>query len=147
MAAALLQQRVASLRVRSAGLAAELGQPAAAGSIAVLSEIGIDIRAHRAVQLTRQLASQSELILTMTAAQAGHLEALYPSLRGRIFAIRGFDDVDIDDPIGMPVRAFRACRDTLADGVEHWARRLESLHLRAGERAHPGARHVHGGAR
>jgi protein-tyrosine phosphatase len=147
MAAALLQQRVARLRVRSAGLAAEVGQPAAAEAIVVLSEIGIDIGAHRAVQLTRPLAREAELILTMTAAQAGRLQAAYPSLCGRIFAIRGFDNADIDDPIGMPLATFRACRDILRDGVEHWARRLEGLDGRPGDGAQAGPPQAHGDAR
>ncbi|MFT4068082.1 low molecular weight phosphotyrosine protein phosphatase [Paraburkholderia sp.] len=124
MAAAMLRQRVHGLQIRSAGLTAVVGEPAEAEAIAAMSEIGIDIHAHRATQLTRQLADDADLILTMTSAQARSLEALYPPMRGRVFAIRGFDDVDIDDPIGLPLSEFRQCRDALARGIDYWAGRL-----------------------
>lgn len=146
MAAALLQQRVEGLRVGSAGLAAEVGQPAATEAVAVLSEMGIDIQAHRATQLTRQIANDAELILTMTAAQTRSLQSLYPLMRGRIFSIRGFDDTDIDDPMGMPISAFRACREALTDGIDYWVRRLKSLNEPAGDRVYPEAVCVGGGA-
>ncbi|MEM5453863.1 low molecular weight phosphotyrosine protein phosphatase [Paraburkholderia phytofirmans] len=146
MAAALLQQRVEGLRVGSAGLAAEVGQPAATEAVAVLSEMGIDIQAHRATQLTRQIANDAELILTMTAAQTRSLQSLYPLMRGRIFSIRGFDDADIDDPMGMPISAFRACREALTDGIDYWVRRLKILNEPAGNRVYPEAVCVRGGA-
>ncbi|MFM0502658.1 arsenate reductase/protein-tyrosine-phosphatase family protein [Paraburkholderia caffeinilytica] len=146
MAAALLQQRVEGLRVGSAGLAAEVGQPAATEAVAVLSEMGIDIQAHRATQLTRQLANDAELILTMTAAQTRSLQSLYPLMRGRIFSIRGFDDADIDDPMGMPISAFRACREALTHGIDYWVRRLKNLNAPSGERMVPDAVCVDGGA-
>ncbi|WP_408321154.1 arsenate reductase/protein-tyrosine-phosphatase family protein [Paraburkholderia nemoris] len=146
MAAALLQQRVEGLRVCSAGLAAEVGQPAATEAVAVLSEMGIDIQAHRATQLTQQLANDAELILTMTAAQTRSLQSLYPLMRGRIFSIRGFDDADIDDPMGLPISAFRVCLEALKDGIDYWARRLKNLNESAVERAHTEALCVGGGA-
>lgn len=127
MAAAMLRQRAEGLHVRSAGLAAVVGQPPEAEAIAAMSEIGIDIRTHRATQLTRQLADDAELILTMTSAQTRSLESLYPPMRGRIFSIRGFDDVDIDDPIGLPLSRFRQCRDVLTRGIDYWVRRLGDL--------------------
>lgn len=146
MAAALLQQRIDNLHVCSAGLAAEAGQPAASGAIAVLSEIDIDIRAHRATQLTRQLANDAELILTMTEAQTRLLQSLYPPMRGRIFSILGFDDADVDDPMGLPLSAFRTCRDALTNGVDYWVRRLTNLRENSGGRVLSSAVCVGGGA-
>lgn len=127
IAAALLAQRASGLRVRSAGLAAVAGEPAAPEAITVLDEIGIDIRAHRAAQLTRELANDAELILTMTAAQKRSLQSLYPLMRGRIFLFRSFDGMDIDDPVGLPVPVFRECRDRLIAGVDHWVKQLTKL--------------------
>lgn len=145
MAAALLQRRLDGVRVRSAGLAAEVGQPAEAGAIAALAEIGIDIGAHRATQLTRELANNAQLILTMTAAQKRSLESLYPLMRGRIFAIRGFDDTDIDDPMGLPILAFRTCREAVAVGVDYWVGRLVKLGGQSSDRAGSDAACIGGG--
>jgi protein-tyrosine phosphatase len=144
IAAALLEQRANGLRVRSAGLAAVTGEPAAAGAVTVLDEIGIDIRAHRATQLTRELANDAELILTMTAAQTHSLQSLYPLMRGRIFMIRGFDGMDIDDPMGLPVPTFRACRDTLIPGVDYWVTQLTKLARQADRRCRSDAAGVDG---
>lgn len=145
MAAALLQQRIEGLHVCSAGLAAEVGEPAATEAVAVLSEIGIDIRTHRAMQLTRQLANDAELILTMTAAQTRSLQSVYPLMRGRIFSIRSFDDVDIDDPMGLPVSAFRTCRDALIGGIDYWVMRLKQLGERSAYRVGSRAVCIDGG--
>ena len=121
------------------------GQPAATEAVAVLAEVGIDIRAHRAVQLTRELANNAELILTMTAAQKRSLESLYPPMRGRIFSIRSFDGADIDDPMGLPISAFRTCRDVLIDGVDHWVRQLTKLAEQSGDRVRSCAVGIGGG--
>jgi len=136
MAAALLQQRGTGLRVKSAGLAAEVGQPAAKQAVAVLSELGIDIRSHRATQLTGRIANDAELILTMTAAQTHWLQSLYPVMHGRIFALRGFDSTDIGDPIGMPISDFRVCRAAMTTGIDYWAERLMRFNERSRGRAH-----------
>ncbi|REG50341.1 protein-tyrosine phosphatase [Paraburkholderia sp. BL6669N2] len=127
MAAALLQHRLPDVHVRSAGLAAVSGQRAETKAIAALSEIDIDIRAHRAMQLTREIANEAQLILTMTATQKRSVESLYPLMRGRVFSIRDFDNSDIDDPMGLSITAFRICRDALVDGVDHWVRKLAKL--------------------
>lgn len=105
----------------------------------VLDEIGIDVRAHRATQLTRELANEAELILTMTMAQRRSLQSLYPLMRGRIFSIRSFDDADIDDPMGLSISAFRTCREALIDGVDYWVRQLAKLAEQAGDRVGAGA--------
>jgi len=136
MAAALLEQRGTGLRVSSAGLAAVVGQPAAQQAIAALAEVGIDLRSHRATQLTRQLANEAELILTMTAAQTRSLESLYPPMRGRIFTLRGFDGADIDDPVGMPLSDFRLCRAVLTSAIDYWVKRLGQLNGSPREHTH-----------
>lgn len=135
MAAAMLKNRDETLRVRSAGLAAEVGQPAASEALAALMEIGIDIRSHRATQLTRELANQADLILTMTSGQSRSLQLLYPTMRGRIFTLCCFDDIDIEDPFGLPLAAFRTCREALKSGVDYWVRRLKDLNEPTGGRA------------
>ncbi|MGF6573519.1 protein tyrosine phosphatase [Paraburkholderia fungorum] len=139
MAAAMLKSRDETLQVRSAGLAAEVGQPATSEAVAALTEIGIDIRSHRATQLTRQLANEADLILTMTSAQSRSLQSLYPTMRGRIFTLCGFDGIDIDDPFGLPLAAFRTCREALRSGVDYWAHRLNDLNEPISERVHSDA--------
>ncbi|MDR6407095.1 arsenate reductase/protein-tyrosine-phosphatase family protein [Paraburkholderia terricola] len=138
VAAALLRHRTEGLHVHSAGLSAVVGQPAATDAVAVLSEIGIDIRGHRATQMTLRLANDADLILTMTAGQKQSLESLYPLMRGRVFSICDFDNADIEDPMGLSISAFRRCREALIVGIDHWVARLDRLNGRSVNREDSG---------
>jgi protein arginine phosphatase len=67
---ALRERGWTRVEVRSAGVAAYPGGPASQGSIRAAERHGIDLRPHRAVQLTRDLVAWSDLVLTMSP---GHL--------------------------------------------------------------------------
>ncbi|MFL9941310.1 arsenate reductase/protein-tyrosine-phosphatase family protein [Paraburkholderia graminis] len=144
MAAALLQQKIEGVHVHSCGLAAMVGQPAASNAVAVLSEVGVDMREHRARQLTWQLASRADLILTMTARQKQTIESLFPVMCGRIFPVRGFDHMDIDDPMGLSLSAFRQCRESLTVGIDYWVERLGKFNVRSADRHRDDAARVEG---
>ena len=95
--------------IESAGTWGLDGEPAAAGSRRVSEEKGMDISAHRARTVTRELLKQFDLILTM---EAGHKEALrleFPEARRRIFQLSELIDhhFDISDPIGQPFASFQ----------------------------------------
>ncbi len=73
MAEGILKERLkqineTDINVSSAGISAFEGEPANQKSIKVLENRGINIKAHRARQLTNDIISQSDLILTMTVS-------------------------------------------------------------------------------
>jgi protein-tyrosine-phosphatase len=89
-------------QVDSAGTWGLEGDPAAAGSRAVMDNIGIDISDHRARRVDADLLDSYNLILTM---EHGHKEALgleFPQYSERIFMLSEMagEKTDIEDPYG-----------------------------------------------
>lgn len=125
MAEYLLRHRLANvqgkLTVRSAGLNAWPGSPAAAEAVAVLKEIGIDLSGHRGQQLSENLVNQAQLIIVMTKEQAHEVARRYPAARNRIFLLNAFgtrkDIHDITDPIGLSTTAYRKTRDEIDEAL------------------------------
>lgn len=88
--------------VESAGTWGLDGEPAAAGSQAVMNAKGIDISDHRARSIDQDLIQTFDLILTM---ENGHKESLkmeFSSVSEQIYLLSEMVDqkLDIDDPYG-----------------------------------------------
>jgi protein-tyrosine-phosphatase len=128
MAQALLERMLAErgvngrIRVRSAGVSkyARDGMLASLDARIVLREVGIhlseesitstDLRSHR------ELLTEAELVVTMTAEQREVVET-FPEAAGRtIVTLRELagEEGDIKDPVGQGEERYRACRDEIA---------------------------------
>ena len=86
------------------------GDPAAAGSQAVMEDLGIDISDHRARRVDYDLLDSVDLILTM---ENGHKEALcmeFPAFSERIYLLSEMagDKSDIEDPYGGAYTGYEA---------------------------------------
>ncbi len=115
LAAALLQRALAQrgidgLEVASAGTGAWDGAPVSEGAYLVGLERGLDLSAHRARLLTRELVDQADLILTM----ARHHRARVDELGGeaRVFVLgeyagREGDAAEVSDPFGGDLEVYR----------------------------------------
>jgi protein-tyrosine phosphatase len=108
MAMGLLRQRVQKKsdvwRIESAGVRALENYPAAPFSQLVMNEIGIDLSAHRARQISREMLNEFSLVLVM---ERGHKEALkvaFPEHAPRIYLLSEMigESFEIPDPIGSP---------------------------------------------
>jgi protein-tyrosine phosphatase len=126
MAAALLGARFqshASLpRVESAGVAALVGAAADPVAIALMSERGIDLTAHRARQLTPELASSFEFILVMEEGHQRAVEQIFPAARGRIHRLGHFGGFDVPDPYRKPRSAFESSLALIERGIDDYVR-------------------------
>jgi len=80
------------VEVASAGLAAFPGAPASEEAQDVLANEGIDLKDHRAVQLSLEQVRRADLIFTMTASQKRHLLELYPEARHKVFVLKEYSD-------------------------------------------------------
>lgn len=109
--------------VRSAGIAASAGSPAASESVAVMREAGLDLGKHEAQPLTEQLVRHADLILTMTA---GHWQTIVQRWPGAADRTRMLlpEQIDVPDPIGRAVEAYRRCAEQIKIGVDFHAERL-----------------------
>jgi protein-tyrosine phosphatase len=126
MAAALMGAALPGCRVISAGLGALVGKPADEAAVTLMRERGIDIREHRAVQITRPMCLHSDVILVMEREQRERLQRLYPEVCGRVFLISHVD-ADVPDPYRQAMDAFRTALRLIEQGVAHWAQRIQRL--------------------
>jgi protein-tyrosine phosphatase len=132
MAAGLLSHYLpvdlkSQVEVSSAGTHALHGDQAEPHAVRAMDKIGIDIRHHRARQVTREIARGSGLILTMEAAHVRKVSRLLGWRHSKPIMISEFNMQipahDIDDPYGGPLPAYEDCIHTLRPcikGVIFW---------------------------
>jgi protein-tyrosine phosphatase len=127
MAAALLAASLPGVQVASAGLNALVGRPADDTAIALMLERGLDLRGHRAVQITRPMCIHSDMVLVMEREQRDRVQALYPEVCGRVFRISDAVGMDVPDPYRRPREAFRTALSLIEQGVDSWVQRIHRL--------------------
>lgn len=117
MAAAILRRLLAEagvtgIEVDSAGLMAQVGEPASEGTYLVALEDGLDVSAHRAQLLTPGLARQADLVLTMSRShvrRAEEIGAARVAVLGEFVGERG-SEAEVPDPFGGELDHYRATR-------------------------------------
>lgn len=89
-------------QVESAGTWGLDGEPAAAKSLAVMENKGIDISDHRARSVDRDLLESFDLILTMERGQKESMQMEFSQSAERIYLLSEMVDQihDVDDPYG-----------------------------------------------
>jgi protein-tyrosine phosphatase len=127
MAEAVLAAALPDTPVRSAGLNALVGSPADDAAVRLMRLRGIDITAHRAAQINRDMCLRSELILVMSIDQKRQLEENYPTSNGRVFRIGEFDKLDVPDPYRQPLAAFESALKLIDQGVRAWVQRIRQI--------------------
>lgn len=101
----LLSERgITDVEVSSAGIMTVDSLPASENSVLAMSEIGIDISAHRSRQLNSDMLS-ADLIVTMTDSQRQMLSGLCDN----VITMPG----EIPDPYGGDIQEYRDCRDAI----------------------------------
>jgi protein-tyrosine-phosphatase len=81
--------------------------------VQVMRELGIDLSDRRPQQLTRELAEQADVVVTMGCGDA------CPYIPGKRYI-----DWDLPDPKGRPIDEVRATRDDIAARVRQLASEL-----------------------
>jgi protein-tyrosine phosphatase len=105
------------IEATSAGTHALVGHQASRYALEAMDQIGIDIRAHQARQITTKIARESDLILTMDVAHSKRVKRLLSWRQKPPRRISEFNPQtpvhDIVDPYGGPLQAFEECIRTL----------------------------------
>lgn len=121
MAEALLRRALAErgtegVTVGSAGTGAWDGAPASEGAYLVALERGLDLSAHRARAVTRDLVRDADLILAMSAHHRGRIEALGGGEKVHLLteyaAVPGLQG-DVPDPFGNELDSYRQALEQL----------------------------------
>jgi len=104
-------------RVESAGTWGLDGEPAAAGSLAVMKNNGIDISEHRARSVGKDLLQVFDLILTMESGQKESMRVEFPEVSDRIFLLSEMvnQKQDVDDPYGGIFSEYKQAADEIEE--------------------------------
>lgn len=113
------------LTAASAGLFAHDGLPASEHAVRAAGELGADLSAHRARQLTPEMAKQARYLVCMTAAHYDRLVEAMPWAQDKIFTLA---PEDVADPFGGDLDTYRACAVQLRDAVGRLIENLEKGH-------------------
>ncbi|RYF71786.1 MAG: hypothetical protein EOO22_11970 [Comamonadaceae bacterium] len=92
-----------------------------------MQERGLDIGAHRARQINRDMCQRADLILVMDAEQRRALEQLYPFTSGKVFRLCEHDKRDVPDPYQAGRPAFQTSLALIEDGATQWANRISRV--------------------
>ena len=110
--------------IMSAGIAAMPGAPAAAQSVKVMRQMGVDISPHNSQPVTQRLAQCSDVIFTLTNGHRQAIVSQWPELESTVRTLRP-DGGDIADPIGSPVSVYQTCAQQIQQCIEHWTQTLD----------------------
>ena len=127
MAEAMLQEALKEkpdISVRSAGIGALVGYPAAEHAVALMNERDLDITGHKAKQLTADMITATDLILVMEAGHKKAIDAQDPTLRGKVYRLGEWRDIDIPDPYRKPRKEFEEALALIELGVTDWAEKI-----------------------
>ncbi len=115
---AMLQKaEIKNVNVSSAGISAFEGEDANEKAIYTLNKKGIDIKNHRARQLTRKIISESDLILTMTCSNKDMVLNAAPEYSDKVYTLKEYacivndeevsgKNLDIADPFGSDYNTY-----------------------------------------
>jgi protein-tyrosine-phosphatase len=125
LARAYAEERGWNIEVRSASLMGLDGNSAHTNAIKVMTEIDIDLTAHRAQPLTAELLDWADWVLVMELAHSRGARDMLPAKDDRILLLGSFcGKLEIDDPLGGWKRRFRKSRDEIGECVRNFMDRL-----------------------
>jgi protein-tyrosine-phosphatase len=142
LAEAIMRRELAELgrddfEVTSAGTGAWDGAPASEGAYLVALEHGLDLSAHRARLLTRELVQQADIILTMARHHRARVEELGGDGRTYVlgeYAGRSGPEAEISDPFGGELEVYRRTFEELEELIKAAVRRLTAEYDAEGNR-------------
>jgi protein-tyrosine-phosphatase len=138
LAEALLRRKLAErgvdgVELSSAGTGAWDGAPASEGAYLVALEHGLDLSAHRARLLTRELVGTADLVLTMARHHLARVEQLAPGTPTHLlgeYAGHSGPDAEVRDPFGGDLEGYRETVLELEAMLGGVVERLERERLR-----------------
>jgi len=109
LAGLIFEQHNIDVSVCSAGVSAGDGYPASKNAIAAMHSEGIDLRTHKSTQVTEQLLSGANLILTMTSTHLNIVKSICPQSNAFTLSEYAMSDGDVSDPFGGSLEVYNDC--------------------------------------
>lgn len=116
--------------VLSAGLHAQVGDPATPEAVLAALEFGADISRHRVRSMTDALAFSATLLVCMTAAHAAELRLRFPFAVDKVHVMGEYGPKpvrDIPDPFGGTLADYRQCIRAIRACLPGLLARLQGL--------------------
>lgn len=116
-------------RVESAGTWAVNGQQSPLEAQQTMARRGVDISGHRSREVSADLLSHFQLILTMEAGQKEALRFEFPQMAERVFMLSEMSGVQVAvrDPMGESASVYEAAADQIDRLLERGMERLVFL--------------------
>ena len=114
------------ITVESAGLGALVGHPADDYALELMTELGVDISAHRARQIHPDMVRDADLVLVMESGHKRAIDDADATARGKVYRIGEWQDREIDDPYRQPRAAFADALEEIQEGVASWVEKIKA---------------------
>ena len=110
-----------SLKVYSAGVAANSGERVSENSVHALKKVGLDLSGHKSQPLTHQLVNDALAIFCMTESHRAMIELSIDPPPQNVFLFREFmpreAGQEIADPYGGSLKQYEASRDEMVEAI------------------------------
>ena len=127
----LLQQKLPTFSIASAGTCALAGHPADGQAQKIASRYGLSLKDHVARPLTASMMQKYDLILAMEPGQINRISLIAPEMRGKALLFgQWLREQVIPDPYGKSMEAFDYVFRLLGEASQEWANRLTVKGLR-----------------
>ncbi|MDU1027736.1 MAG: protein tyrosine phosphatase [Leclercia adecarboxylata] len=122
----LLQQKLPTFTIASAGICGLAGRPADAHAQKIAAMYGVSLADHVARPLTAAMMREYDLILAMESAQINRISLIAPEMRGKVMLFGHWDNErEIPDPYRKSHEAFEAVYTLLDQSAQQWAQALK----------------------
>ncbi len=151
---ALAENGCSDVAVSSVGTWAYHGNPAMPEAVTTLEELGIDISEHHSRPIDPEELNEAALIVAMTSVHLRELKELFTEVMDKVVLLKELAEIDrqtitgpasgedrlkallggsrprwrraldVDDPIGKPIGAYRRTVEILQEGVDVLAETL-----------------------
>lgn len=113
------------IHARSASTLGLDGRPAHRHAVAVLREVGLDLRDHRSQPVSAELVDWADHVLVMEFTHAAHLREFFPSAGEKLLLLGTFGGMpEVSDPIGGWRFRFRTTRKLLDKAIRAFVRHV-----------------------
>ncbi len=110
----------------SAGIFATIGNKSSKNAVKAMIDYDINIQDHTSNQLTEELISQNDLILTMTEGHKTMISTLAPEKIFTITEYAGYTG-DIMDPYGGNINEYKQCAEDIYDCLTEIAEKIYDM--------------------
>jgi protein-tyrosine phosphatase len=104
--------------VRSMGVFASVGSPAADHAVRATAERGVDIAKHRSSPALPEVIAELDHLYCMTQSHVDALRMILPPGKDSAVALLDPDGHDIPDPIGGSANDYRHCAESIQAGID-----------------------------